>query len=159
MKTDAPENTAAAATRSPNARAAQVQPYLNFDGRCDEALDFYRRALGAEVTMLMRFKDSPAPADPSCGPVSPDKVMHASFRIGATELMASDCNASGKPSFQGFSLSLTLVEKADADRFFAALADGGQVQMPLGETFFSPRFGMVQDRFGISWMIYVAPRK
>jgi PhnB protein len=132
-----------------------VQPYLFFDGRCEEALEFYRRTLGAEVTALMRFKESPDPA--MCPPSAGDKVMHASFRIGETTLLASDGRCQGKPSFQGFSLSLTVANEAEADRLFASLAEGGQVQMPLSKTFFSVRFGMVADRFGVPWMIYVAP--
>ena len=136
----------------------KVQPYLFFEGRCEEAIDFYRGALGAEVTMLMRFKDSPEPSSPEmCPPGSEDKVLHASFRIGETEVMASDGMCSGQPSFQGVSLSLTVPDEATAERFFAALGDDGQVQMPLAQTFFSPRFGMVADRFGVSWMITVAP--
>lgn len=136
----------------------QVQAYLNFDGRCEEALEFYRRALGAEVTALMRFKDSPEPcAAGMVPPGSENKVLHASFHIGDTALMASDCHAGGKPSFQGISLSITVPDEAKADRLFNALAAGGQVQMPLAKTFFSPRFGMVADRFGVSWMIHVAP--
>lgn len=134
-----------------------VQPYLFFDGRCEEALAFYRQALGAEVTMLMRFKDSPMPPEPgACAAGAEDKVMHTSFRIGDTTVMASDGRCAGKPSFQGFSLSLTVPSEAEAERLFAALGDGGQVQMPLAKTFFSPRFGMVADRFGVSWMILVA---
>jgi PhnB protein len=135
----------------------QVQPYLFFDGRCEEAIEFYRKTLGAEVTMLMRFKDSPEPHEP--GMVPPDsenKVMHASFRIGDTTVMASDGQCVGKPSFQGFSLSLTVLNDAEAERLFAALADSGKVQMPLTKTFFSSRFGMVADRFGVAWMIIVA---
>jgi len=136
----------------------QVQPYLFFDGRCEEALEFYRRALGAEVTMLMRFKDSPEPPEPGMVPPGAgDKVMHASFRIGDTEVMASDGQCAGRPSFQGFALSVTARDGAEAERRFAALADGGQVQMALTKTFFAARFGMVADRFGVSWMIYVAP--
>ena len=136
----------------------QVQPYLNFDGRCEEAVEFYRRALGAEVTGLIRFKDSPEPHAPGMVPPGAEnKVMHASFRIGDTTVMASDCHSGGRPSFQGFSLSLTAADVAEAERRFASLADGGQVQMPLTKTFFSPRFGMVADRFGVSWMVYVAP--
>jgi PhnB protein len=132
----------------------QVQPYLNFDGRCEEALEFYRAAVGAEVMMLLRYQDSPEPCAP--GMVTPmDKVMHASFRIGENTLMASDCHCTGKPNFQGFSLSLTVPTVAEAERRFAALAEGGQVQMPLTKTFFSPSFGVVADRFGVSWMIYV----
>ncbi len=132
-----------------------VQPYLFFDGRCEEALEFYRRALDAEVVGVHRFKDSPNPemAPPGGG----DKVMHASIRIGDTTLMASDGQCTGKQSYQGFSLSLTVSNVAEAEKRFAALADGGQVQMPLTQTFFSPRFGMVADRFGVSWMIHVAP--
>jgi len=136
----------------------QVQPYLFFDGRCAEAVEFYKSALGAEVEMLMRFKDSPEPPDPAMVPPgSEDKVMHACFRIGETAVMASDGMCQGKPSFQGFSLSITASDEAEADRLFAALGAGGQVQMPLAKTFFSPRFGMVADRFGVSWMVVVAP--
>ncbi len=132
-----------------------VQPYLFFDGRCEEAVEFYRSALGAEVTALLRFKDSPDPG--MCVPGAGEKVMHASFRIGETTVMASDGRCQGQPSFQGFSLSLTVPDDAEAERLFAALADGGQVQMPLTKTFFSSRFGMVADRFGVPWMIVVAP--
>src|SRR5437899_2097788 len=123
-----------------------VQPYLNFDGHCEEAIEFYRKALGAEVAMLMRFKDSPEPAQPGmCPPGAGNKIMHASFRIGETTLMASDCHCGGQPSFQGFSLSLTVPNEAAAERAFAALGDGGRVQMPLGKTFFAARFGVVAD--------------
>jgi PhnB protein len=136
----------------------QVQPYLNFDGRCEEALEFYRSALGAEVPCLMRFQDSPEPAAPGMVPPGAEhKVLHASFRIGESTVLASDCHCAGRPNFQGISLSLTVPNEAEADRLFAALADGGQVRMPLAKTFYSPRFGMVDDRFGVSWMIYVAP--
>lgn len=133
----------------------QVQPYLSFDGRCEEALEFYRRALGAEVTMLLRFKDSPDPGACPPAPGGADKVMHAAFRIGETTLLASDGMCSGRPSFAGFSLSLTAADDAEAERRFAALAEGGEVQMPLARTFFASSFGMVTDRFGVSWMIYV----
>jgi len=137
----------------------QVQPYLFFDGRCEEALEFYRRALRAEVTMLMRFKDSPEPQPPGMiPPGSENKVMHASMRIGETTVNASDGECGGKPSFQGFSLSLSVANEAAAERLFAVLADGGQVQMPLAKTFFSPRFGMVADRFGVGWMVVVMPQ-
>jgi len=132
----------------------QVQPYLFFDGRCEEALDYYRKTLGAEVQMLMRYKDSPEPPQGKAPPG--DKVMHAAFRIGDTTLMASDGHALGKPSFQGFSLSLTVSNDADAERKFAALADGGKVLQPLVKTFFSSRFGMLNDRFGVGWMLMVA---
>ncbi len=131
-----------------------VQAYLFFDGRCEEALDFYRKALGAQVDPVMKFKDSPEPA--GCPSALPDKVMHASFRIGETTVMASDGECKGRPKFEGFALSITAPTEADADRAFAALADGGQVQMPLSKTFFSPKFGMVMDRFGVAWMVFVA---
>jgi PhnB protein len=135
----------------------KLEPYLFFDGRCEEAIEFYRKALGAEVTMLMRFKDSPEPAQPGMVPPgSEDKVMHASLRIGETTVMASDGHCAGKPSFQGFSLSVSAKDEAEAKRLFNALADGGQVRMPLGKTFFSPAFGMVADRFGVAWMVLVA---
>jgi len=132
----------------------QVQPYLFFDGRCEEAIEFYRSALGAEVTMLMRWKDCPEPQGHSTRPPG-EKVMHAALRIGDTEVMASDGRSAGQPSFEGFSLSLAVPSEAEAERLFAALADGGQVQQPLTKTFFSPRFGMVADRFGVPWMILV----
>jgi PhnB protein len=136
----------------------KVEPYLFFEGRCEEALEFYRKRLGAEVTMLMRIKESPEPAPPgSYPPGSENKVMHASFRVGETTVMASDGRCAGKPSFQGFSLCITVPDEAAAGRLFDALGDGGQVQMPLVKTFFAPRFGMVADRFGVSWMIIVLP--
>ena len=145
-------------TPAPIKGAALVQPYLMFDGRTEEALEFYKRALGAEIGMIMRFKDSPDPS--ACGPaVSGDKIMHSSFRIGQTEIFASDGRCEGKTNFQGISLSLTLPDEKDVERFFNALSDGGQVQMPLTQTFFSPRFGMVADRFGVSWMLYVTPQQ
>lgn len=140
----------------------KVESYLMFEGRCEEALDFYRRALGAQVTMLMRYKDNPEPAaGQGCaegggpGP-TPEMVMHAAFTVGDTQLMASDGMGSGKPRFEGISLALSPADEAEAKRLFDALADGGQVQMPLGKTFFSRAFGMVADRFGVSWMV-VAP--
>ncbi len=130
----------------------QIQPYLYFEGRCDEAVEFYRTALGAEVLMLMRFKDCPEPVTHG----SEEKVMHASLRIGKTTIHVSDGRCGGKASFQGFGLSLTVAEEAEAKRLFAALSDGGQVQMPMTKTFFSPAFGMVADRFGVLWLVYVA---
>jgi PhnB protein len=133
----------------------QVQPYLFFDGRCDEALDFYKSTLGIKVEMLMRFKDNPDPQPGMCPPGSGDKVMHACFRLGDSLVMASDGMAKGNPEFKGFSLSVDAATEAEADRLFAALGKGGQVQMPLGKTFFSPRFGMVTDKFGVGWMVIV----
>jgi PhnB protein len=135
-----------------------IQPYLFFNGSCEQAVEFYRKALGAEVEMMMRFQDSPEPPPPGMVPPGfENKIMHASFRIGETTVMASDGCATEKASFQGFTLSLSVPSEAEADRAFAALADGGQVRMPLAKTFWSPRFGMVADRFGVSWMISVAP--
>ena len=133
-----------------------VQPYLFFDGHCEEAIEFYRQALGANVEMLMRYKDSPEPPQPGMlKPGSENKVMHACFRVGDTAIMASDGHCNGAPNFQGVSLSLTVKTETEADRYFAALGNGGQVRMPLSKTFFSPRFGMVTDRFGLMWMVIV----
>ena len=134
----------------------QVAPYLFFDGRCEEALNFYRKAVGAEVQMMMRFKESPEP--PMVPPGNGDKVMHASFRVGDTNILASDGNCGGKPKMEGFALSLTVRDAAEAQRVFAALGEGGKVQMPLTKTFFSDSFGMLADRFGVSWMVYVEPK-
>lgn len=133
----------------------QIQSYLFFDGRCEEALAFYQKAIGAEIQMLLRVKDSPdqSMATPGKG----DNVLHAAVRIGDTTVLASDGHGEGKPVFQGFALSLTVANDAEADRLFAAVGDGGQVQLPLTKTFFSSRFGMLTDRFGVMWMIYVAP--
>jgi PhnB protein len=133
----------------------EVQPYLFFEGRCEEAIEFYRKALGAEVTMLLRFKESPDPT--GCPPGAGDKVMHASFRIGQSTVSASDGYCAGKPSFSGFSLSITAKDEAEAKRLFAALSEGGEVRLPLQKTFFASSFGMVGDPFGVSWMVYVAP--
>ena len=134
----------------------QVQPYLFFDGRCEEALDFYKKALGAKVEMMMRFKDSPEPKSAMCAPGSDDKIMHSCFRVGDTAVMASDGHAKGNPEFKGFSLSITAKDEAEADTMFGALGEGGQVQVPMMKTFFSPRFGMVADKFGVGWMVLVA---
>jgi PhnB protein len=133
-----------------------IQPYLFFGGRCDEALAFYGKALGARTDMLMRFSESPEPAPP--GMVKPGfekKVMHAQFTIGGNVIMASD-GCGPTPGFSGFSLSLALPTVAEVDRAFAALSEGGQVGMPLSKTFWSPRFGMLTDKFGIGWMVSVA---
>jgi len=135
-----------------------IEPYLFFEGRCEEALDFYRRALGAELGPLMRYQESPEPHQPGAlPPGSENKVMHAVVKIGDTKVMVSDGRCSGRPVFQGFALTINAPDVARADQMFAALADGGQVQMALAKTFFSPRFGMVTDRFGVMWMIIVMP--
>ena len=132
-----------------------IQPYLFFDGRCEEAIAFYKKAVGAEVEMLMRWKDNPN--QDQTPPGSAEKVMHASLKIGDGVVLASDGSCLGKPNFQGFALTLTVPDEAAARRAFDALGEGGQVQMPLGQTFFSPSFGMLSDRFGVGWMVYVAP--
>ncbi|HWP19880.1 MAG TPA: VOC family protein [Burkholderiaceae bacterium] len=135
-----------------------VQPYLFFQGRCEEALDYYQKVLGAEVTMLMRFEDAPEPPPPGVlAPGSERKIMHASFRVGDSEIMASDGDCKGGVHPQGFSLSLSVPTPQEAQRLFAALAEGSQVQMPIGPTFFSPMFGMLTDRFGVGWMVVAEP--
>jgi len=130
----------------------QVQPYLFFNGRCEEALQFYSKHLGAKVEMLMRFKESPEPQRPGME-VPGDKVMHACLRIGDTQIMASDGMCSGQAKFDGFSLSINAGDDAEAKRLFNALADGGQVAQPLIKTFFASSFGMVADRYGVNWMV------
>jgi PhnB protein len=130
----------------------QVQSYLMFNGRCEEAVEFYKKALGAKVEMMMRFKEAP---EGQCAPGSEDKIMHSSFQIGDTVVMASDGMMQGKPEFKGFSLTLNPKTEAEAERLFTALSDGGQVHQPLIRTFFSPKFGVVADRFGVSWMVLV----
>ena len=136
----------------------KIQPYLFFDGRCEEAINFYRDTIGAEVEMLMRFKDSPEGTEPCTDGAMPppDKVMHATLRIGETSILASDGECKGTSKFEGFSLALECADEYEAETKFAALSQGGQVMMPLTETFFSPKFGMTSDKFGINWMILVA---
>ena len=133
----------------------RIEPYLFFDGRCEEAIAFYRQALGAEVVMLMRWKDHPEPQPGMTPPGAEEKIMHANLRIGGATVMASDGKCQGQLNFQGFALSLSVDDETEAERVFAALGKGGQVQMPLAKTFFSPKFGMVVDRFGVWWMVLV----
>jgi PhnB protein len=135
----------------------QVQPYLFFEGSCQEAIDFYRQVIGAEVLMQMAFKDCPAPENLPTG--NGDKIMHASLKVGNTEIFMSDGMCGGAPSFQGFSLSLMLEDDAEAARVFAALGDGGTVTMPMAKTFFASSFGMLKDRFGVGWMLMVPARQ
>jgi PhnB protein len=136
----------------------QIQPYLFFEGRCDEAIEFYHKELGAEIITLMRYKDSPEPAKPGMlPPGAENKVMHSSVKIGENTVMASDGLCSGKPEFKGISLTLAVSSESEAERLFNAMGEGGQVRMPLSKTFFSSRFGMVADRFGVSWTIIVMP--
>lgn len=134
-----------------------VQPYLFFNGRAEEALNFYTKALGTKPDMLMRNREAPEQPPPGMlPPGSEDKVMHASFRVGDTEVMLSDGRCSGTPTFDGFALSITAADEADARRKFDAMSAGGEVTMPLGRTFWSPCFGMLTDRFGVGWMVTVA---
>ena len=128
-----------------------VQSYLFFDGRCEEALEFYKKTLGAKVEMMMRFKESPEPHN--CAPGAENKIMHSCIRIGDTAVMASDGMAQGQPEFKGFSLTINAKDEAEAERLFAALSAGGQVRQPLIKTFFSPKFGMLADKFGVGWMV------
>jgi len=136
----------------------QIQPYLFFNGRCEEALEFYRRALGAEVEQIVRMKESPDGPPPDLPADWENKVMHASFSVQGVQILVSDGMASGEPNFQGFSLAISVPDKAAVDRLFNGLAEGGQVEMPPGETFWSPRFGMVRDRFGLGWMVMATPQ-
>jgi PhnB protein len=132
----------------------EIQPYLFFEGRCEEAIEFYRSAVGAELVMLMRRKDGPPPEMPgTLPPNAGEKVLHATFRIGSSTIMASDGLCSGKPNFQGFSLSIGVANDAEAQRVFNALAQGGKVTQPLAKTFFASSFGMLHDRFGVAWMV------
>jgi PhnB protein len=136
-----------------------VEPYLFFNGRCEEALKFYQRALGAKINAMMRFSDSPeTPPPDKVPPGSGNNIMHASFQIGETTIMASDGCSQGEAKFEGFALSLAVPSELEADRAFAALSEGGHADMPLGETFFAKKFGMVTDRFGVSWMVIVNSR-
>ena len=132
-----------------------ITPYLFFGGRCEEAIGFYRTALGAEVEMLMRFDESPdAPPPGMVPPGFEKKVMHASLRVRGISLMMSDgCDTVAK--FEGFRLALSVPSEAEAKQSFDALAAGGSVQMPLTKTFWSPCYGMVTDRFGLGWMVMV----
>lgn len=136
-----------------------VQPYLFFGGRCEEALEFYQSAIGAETQMLMRYSDSPDPMLPGMLPAGYEsKVMHASFKIGGSVILASDgCGGQESQGFRSFSLSLTLPTEAETERAFNALAEGGTVNMPIGKTFWSPCFGMLEDKFGMGWMVALAP--
>jgi PhnB protein len=130
-----------------------VQSYLVFEGRCEEAIEFYKKAVGAEVLMLSRFKD--APKEMQCSPGSENKVMHACLQIGDTQVMASDGRNRGEPKFEGFSLTLNAANEAEANKLFTALSEGGEVTMPQSKTFFAKSFGMVKDRFGVHWMVIV----
>ena len=135
-----------------------VQPYLFFDGKCEEAIEFYKSAIGAEVEMLMRFSENPDKPDPShMPPNSENKVMHAAFKVGGTQILASDGHCAGKPSFQGFGLTLGAKSDAEAEKLFGAVGKGGQVLQPLTKTFFASKFGMVTDRFGVMWMVITEP--
>jgi PhnB protein len=132
----------------------KIEPYLFFDGRCEEAIEFYKKAIGVDEARVIRVKDSPEPPPPGMN-VPGEKIMHASLVIGSTTLMMSDGHAQGNPTFKGFSISLTVASDAEAAKKFAALAEGGKVTMPISKTFFSSSFGMLTDRFGVGWMVIV----
>jgi PhnB protein len=132
----------------------RVQPYLNFDGRCDEALDFYQKAIGAKVDMVMRFKDAPDPS--MVTPGNANKVMHSSVQVGDSTVLMSDGRCTGSANFNGIALTISAKTEAEADKLFSGLSEGGQVTMPLAKTFFSPKFGMLADKFGVGWMVLVA---
>jgi PhnB protein len=135
--------------------ALSAQPYILFGGRCEEAVEFYQRAVGAKVEDMMRFKDNPDPMPP--GMLTPgleNKIMHTSFRIGDSLVMASD-GMNESQTVSGTSLAVTVKTEAEVDPMFNALAVGGQVMMPPGKTFWSPRFGMLTDKFGLGWMVMV----
>jgi PhnB protein len=134
-----------------------LQPYLMFDGRCEEAFEFYRNAVGAEAGMTMRYKDAPMPPE-MAPPGSENKIMHMEFRIGDSVVLASDGDCKGSPGFQGFNLVINAKDEADAKKLFTALSDGGAVRMPLDKTFFSPCFGMLTDKFGVGWFVIVRPQ-
>jgi PhnB protein len=135
----------------------KIEPYLFFGGRCEEAIAFYEKAIGAKVVMLMRYKDAPEqPPEGTLPPGHADKIMHAAFHVGESLIMASDgCGGPDEPKFGGFALSLTAPTEAEAQRAFAALTEGGTVTMPLGQTFWSPCFGILTDKFGINWMVTI----
>ena len=135
-----------------------VQPYLLFEGRCEEALEFYKKAVGAEVTMLLRYKDNPEPQPSQMAPGNENKVMHGEFKVGESTVMASDGYCRGAASFQGFSLAISVADSAQARKAFEALSEGGKVDMPLAKTFFSESFGMLTDKFGIGWMLQTTPK-
>jgi len=137
-----------------------IQPYLFFDGRCEEALAFYGKAIGAQVQNLVRFKENPEqPGDTAAGPRPPDgeKIMHASFKVGESLINASDGECAGNADFRGFSLVINAKDDAEAKRYFNALADEGKISMPLSKTFFASAFGMLHDRFGVHWMVMSPP--
>jgi PhnB protein len=136
----------------------QSNVYLTFEGRTEEALEFYKKTLGITVEMMMRFKDAPQEAQGGCAPGTENKIMHSSFRLGNQLVMASDGRCQGSANFHGFALTLSTQDEAELDKVFAALGEGGQVQMPPTKTFFSPKFGMVQDKFGLGWMVMVEPK-
>ena len=133
-----------------------VTPYLSLEGRCEEAIEFYKAQLGAEVSMMMRFKE--APPEMNCSPGSENKILHACLSVNGSPVMMSDGQCGGKANFSGIALSLDAKEPADGERMFNALAQGGQIQVPISETFFAKRFGMVADKFGVGWMVIAGPK-
>ncbi|AVA35435.1 PhnB protein [Cupriavidus metallidurans] len=141
--------------------SSKVQPYLFFDGRAEEAAEFYKTALGAQVGAMLRYRDGPKDAGPGCGPavIDEDKIMHMALQIGDAVIMGSDGEAKGKTEFKGFGLSLNVANAAECDKTMEKLAEGGQINMPPSQTFFSERFGMVTDKFGVMWMVIAGPKE
>jgi PhnB protein len=131
----------------------RVEPYLFFEGKAEEAINFYRKVVDAKDVQIMRYKDSPEPGH--CPTADTNKIMHAAIHIGETLVMLSDGNCTGQPKFDGIALSLSVKTDADADRYFANLSEGANVILPITKTFFSSRFGMLKDKFGVMWMIIV----
>ena len=132
-----------------------VQTYVYGDGRSEEMLSFYKQAVGAQITMLMKFKEAPDQSQMSPG--SAEKIMHAAFKIGETDIMISDGMNKGNPKFDGFALTIQAKDPAEAEKYFKGLTNGGEVTMPLAETFFAKSFGMLRDKFGVNWMV-IAPK-
>jgi PhnB protein len=133
----------------------KIEPYLFFEGRAEEAIEFYKKAVSAEVVMMMRFKESPDTSGCPPGPGMGEKIMHATLSIGSTQVMMSDGRCESNPKFEGFALSISAANPAEAEKLYKALGDKGEIVMPLTKTFFSPAFGMLRDRFGVHWMVIV----
>ena len=134
-----------------------IQPYLSFEGRAQEAIDYYKGVLGATVDVIMHFKDGPPEMQAQMSPESKDKIMHAAIRVGDTQVLMSDGRCTGTASFSGVTLTLNAADAAEAEKLFGSLGKAGQVTMPLSETFFAHRFGMLADKFGVNWMV-IAPK-
>ncbi len=129
----------------------RLNPYLNFDGKCAEAFAFYARCLGGQNLAIQTFRESPMAEH--VGPEDQDRVVHARMNVGDTVLMGSDSPSNRSSEAKGFAVSLSVDSAEEAERVFHALAEGGEIHMPIGETFWAVRFGMLLDQFGIPWMV------